>query len=238
MLSTGYFGYIIGKKKRLIKVEKHADLLWQILVREIYVILTHLKTKEAMLHAFEKIKTTKCAPKKTDEEKFALFTNFEKKTHLLEWSCLLHFCQSSYINILEAGYIMNEREDFGHVFMIDFNKENVSYYIRDFECKKKEIQNVSFDEIMKFEEMPTKTYLEIVDEMKSNFGDFYEKYVKIEKELKNLEKLKIVSKTQNAVNIENKLDKLIEDLNWEKKKLMFNRRVFFTRLKALNLIEE
>jgi uncharacterized protein (DUF342 family) len=86
--------------------------------------------------------------------------------------------------------------------------------------------------------MPTKTYVEIVTEMKTNYTEFYEKYSKIEKELKNLHNLKIVSKTQNAANIENKLDKLIDDLNWEKKKLNCNRRFFFTRLKALDLIEE
>jgi hypothetical protein len=74
--------------------------------------------------------------------------------------------------------------------------------------------------------------------MKDNFADFYEKYEKIETELINLKKLKDISKTQNAVNIEEKVNKLIDDMNWEKKKLNTNRRVFYHRLKALNLIDD
>ena len=45
MVTKGAFGYIIGKKKRLIYVNDDADLLWQILVREIFVLMNHYKTK-------------------------------------------------------------------------------------------------------------------------------------------------------------------------------------------------
>ena len=58
MSSQGIFGYIIGKKKRLIYVENDSSILWQVLVREIYVLMKHYKTKESLEYAFNSIKTT------------------------------------------------------------------------------------------------------------------------------------------------------------------------------------
>jgi hypothetical protein len=86
--------------------------------------------------------------------------------------------------------------------------------------------------------MPTKTYNEIVDEMKNIFVIFYGKYLKINQELLNLYKLRTKAKSEGAANIEDKVDKLIYDMEWEMKKLHSGRRVFFNRLKALDLIEE
>ena len=43
MGTQGFFGYIIGKKKRIMQVQCDADLLWQILVREIYILMKHFK---------------------------------------------------------------------------------------------------------------------------------------------------------------------------------------------------
>jgi hypothetical protein len=236
MVSKGVFGYIIGKKKRLMEVQKNSDLLWQILVREIYVLMKHFETKENMLTAFEKIKTTKYAPKRMDTNKFRLFTNLESE--IKDWQTILHYCQSSFINILEAGYILNHLEEVGNIFILDFNKGKVINYTKDLDGKINKIQTATLEEIMTFDDMPTKSYSEIVSEMNTNFDEFYEKYAKIEEELKNLIKLKIVAKQQNAVNIEEKVNKLIEDMNWEKKKLHTSRKVFFHRLKALDLIED
>ena len=42
----------------------------------------------------------------------------------------------------------------------------------------------------------------------------------------------------DADNIEEKVNKLIDDMNWEKKKLNSSRRFFYYRLKDLDLIEE
>ena len=241
MTQHGAFGYIIGKKKRLMVVQKNADLLWQILVREIYVLMKHFVTKDKMGEAFEKVKTIKGAPKEKDIEKFRIFTDLEKQNQSRNtWVDILHFCQSSFINVLEAGYILNQHEENGLLFILDLNKGTVNYYKKDLDGKKITIQSATLEEIMNFEEaeMPSKTYEEIVTKMQTNFDDFYEKYAKIEKELKKLQNLKIISKTQNASNIEDKVDKLIEDINWEKKKLNAGRRVFFERLKALDLIED
>ena len=58
MVIQGFFGYIIGKKKRMMYVQQDADLIWQILVREIYVLMNHFKSIDHMKEAFEQIKTT------------------------------------------------------------------------------------------------------------------------------------------------------------------------------------
>jgi hypothetical protein len=241
MASKGAFGYIIGKKKRLMKVEKDADLLWQILVREIYILMKHFNTKEEMKNEFEKIKTIKGVPKEKDIEKFRIFTNLENQEQNQPksvWLDILHFCQCSFINILEAGYILNDYEEKGDIFLLDFNKGTANYYTKDFEGKVQKNQTATLEEIMNYEEMPIKSYQEIVSRMKTNFAEFYEKYSKIEEELKNLKKLKLVAKNQNATNIEDKVNKLIDNMIWEKKKLNSTRRVFYQRLKDLDLIEE
>jgi hypothetical protein len=45
MATKGVFGYIIGKKKRLMKVSDDADLLWQLATREIYILMNKYKNK-------------------------------------------------------------------------------------------------------------------------------------------------------------------------------------------------
>lgn len=239
MGTKGAFGYIIGRKKRLMQVKNDADLLWQVLVREIYVLMKHFQTKEALMNAFEKIKTTKSLPKQTDIEKFRIFTNLETQANVAkDWPTILYYCQSSFINILEAGYMINDCNENGLIFIIDFNKGKVNYYSRDLNGKITNIETATLEEIMNFDDMPIKSYTEIVEEMKTSFIDFNDKYLKIEEELQKLKKLKDVAKTQNATNIEDKVNKLIDDMNWEKKKLNSNRRFFYYRLKALDLIEE
>lgn len=239
MGTKGAFGYIIGRKKRLMQVKNDADLLWQVLVREIYVLMKHFQTKEALMNAFEKIKTTKSLPKQTDIEKFRIFTNLETQANVAkDWPTILYYCQSSFINILEAGYMINDCNENGLIFIIDFNKGKVNYYSRDLNGKITNIETATLEEIMNFDDMPIKSHTEIVEEMKTSFIDFNDKYLKIEEELQKLKKLKDVAKTQNATNIEDKVNKLIDDMNWEKKKLNSNRRFFYYRLKALDLIEE
>lgn len=239
MTIKGMFGYIIGRKKRLMKVHNDADLLWQILVREIYILLKHFKSNEEMRSAFEKIKTAKAQPKLNEIEKFRIFTDLDLIETNVEWKTVLKYCESSFINILEAGYIVNDVDEKGVILLLDFNKEKVIYYDNNLtdKTKTKEIQSATFEEILIFEDMPRKTYTEIVSEMKTNFNDFYDKYSKVEKELINLFKLKDLSKSQNAVNIEDKVNNLIDDMKWEKKKLNHNRKVFYNRLKSLDLIE-
>jgi hypothetical protein len=258
MGTEGTFGYIIGKKKRFMYVAQDADLLWQILVREIYVLMKHYGTKEALEEAFSKIKTTKNTATKADIEKNKIFASLEAETDLTEWYNLLRYCQSSYINILEAGHILNQKEDIGLVFILDFNKGIAQYYSKYYNTNntnntnktnntnntnnknkiEKIIQTATIEEIMSYEDMPTKTYTEIVREMKERFDIYYEKYEKTEVEIKKLSSLINSAKAQGAANIEEKAQQLLDTVKWEQKKLNMERRYFYHRLKSLDLIEE
>jgi exonuclease III len=86
--------------------------------------------------------------------------------------------------------------------------------------------------------MPTKTYTEIISEMRERFVQYNENYENIKEELKKLKKLKENATTQGDLNIEIKIHKLINDKEWEERKLHKERREFYNRLKALNLLEE
>ncbi len=236
MITKGMFGYIIGRKKRMMYVENDADLLWQILVREIYVLMKHFKTKDFLQEAFEKIKTTKSQPKKSDITKYKIFTKTIPPD--TNWYNLLHYCQSSYINILEAGHIINETEERGLIFMLDFNKGNVRYYNKDFNGTIQELMSATIEEIMDFDEMPTKTYPEIVTEMNEQFHIYSTSLTAIEKEMDKINSVINEAKKQCSHNIEEKAKKMLDTVNQQKIKLNLDRRVFYYRLKALDLIEK
>lgn len=239
MVIKGVFGYIIGKKKRYIHVEDDADLLWKILVREIFILMKHYGTKEALKEAFEKIKVTKNNPTSANIKKCKIFSEqIEPNNNVINWPSLLHYCQSSFINILEAGYIVNQSDTYGFIFLLDFNKYIAYYTHKNYKDEIKQINTASIDEIMEFEWMPTKTYTEIVTEMKTDFNTYNEKIAVVQTEIEKLTKLKQNVANQGAVNIEDKLNKLLDDMKWEEKKINMERRVFYRRLKELDLIDE
>lgn len=240
MITKGAFGYVIGKKKRLMCVNDDADLLWQILIREIYVLVKHYKTIDELQKAFEKIVVAKNKPNFGQTQQSKCFTDFDNSDDGdWNWSTLLRYCQSSFINILEAGYILNEKNDvYGHIFLLDFNKGEVLYYLKDMDGKNKKINSVKIEEIMAFDEMPTKNYDVIVSEMRERFAIFYENITKVRTEIEKLHKLLTESKRQGAANIEEKVDKLLYEMKIEERKLNAGRRVFYNRLKALDLIDE
>jgi hypothetical protein len=232
MIHKGVFGYIIGRKKRFMYVENDANLLWRILVREIYVIMKHFQSKETFLEAFNKIKIIKDITllKSSVIEKCKIFLDQEDKENFLK------YCQSSFINLLEAGHILitndNLKECEGFCFVLDFNKWEAQFY-KDSSL----LESASIEEIMDFEEMPSKTYNEIVLEMRDKFNSYSNNVNENELELKKLYKLKDDAHNQSALNIEEKLDKIIDDTKWKLKELHMNRRVFYNRLIALDLIE-
>lgn len=239
MATKGVFGYIIGKKKRMMKVDDDADLLWQLLVREIYVLMKHYKTKEQLQEAFSLIKVHKPnfkGFKPGELEKIKYYTDYTKDDINLTEN-RLRYCQSSYINILNAEYIDNQTEEYGHIFMLDFNKGSVRYYKKLYDGKIEEIDTATIEELMEFEDMPLKTYEEIMKDMTDRFDNYYEKLLKIDEEISKLVHLKDNSKKQGAANIEEKVDKLLYDMKWERKLLNIKRREFYYRLKALDLIE-
>ena len=239
MVTKGAFGYIIGKKKRIMPVNDDADLLWQILVREIYVLMKHYKTKEDLQKAFEAIVVAKNNPNFGQIQQCKCFTDFDNSDDDWKWTSLLRYCQSSFINVLECGYILNEKHDiYGHVFLLDFNKGIVSFFYKDCDGKDKEIDSAKIEEIMDFEDMPSKSYTEIVAEMRERFSIFYANITNVQNEIEKLNKLLAESKRQGAVNIEEKVDKLLYEMKIEERKLNTGRRVFYNRLKVLDLIEE
>ena len=239
MPTIGTFGYIIGKKKRIMHVQNDADLLWQILVREIYILMKHFGSKELLQEAFEKIKVVKSEPKHADIEKYKMFTNLESIENQYDWPKLLHYCQGSFINLLEAGSILKQDiHEIGFTFILDFSKGQVKFYNKNLDGKIEHLNNASIEEIMEFEEMPIISYDKIISIMKEKFADYYDKYSKIKEELERLTSLKNNARDQGAANIEEKVDKLIDDMNWELKVLNLGRRVFYNRLKDLNLIDE
>jgi len=236
MTTKGTFGYIIGRKRRFMKVDEDADLFWQILVREIFIIYKHFENKESMQEAFEKIKHVKVLSPICPNiiEKCKLFTNLISNS--TDWSNLLYFCQNSFINLLESGYILlteKEEEHSNHHFEFDFNTWEARFY-----WKNNLLESASLEEIMKFDEMPTKTYNQIVSDMKNRFSIYYEKINDFEIELDKLNIIKVNTQNQGAANIEDKINKLIDDTLWEIKKLHMTRREFFNRLKNLDLLEE
>lgn len=156
MVTKGAFGYVIGKKKRLMPVNDDADLLWQILVREIYVLMKHFKTKEDLQKSFEVIVVAKNKPNFGQIQQCRCFTDYDNSDDDWNWYDLLRYCQSSFINILECGYILNEKNDvYGHIFLLDFNKGEASFFYKDCDGKDKEIDSVKIEEIMTFDEMPS-----------------------------------------------------------------------------------
>ena len=243
MGTPGVFGYIIGKKKRFMHVQYDANLLWQIGVREIFILMKHFGSKEVVKSEFEKIKSIKednpSKPKEIDIEKCKIFTDLEvsnKNTN--DWYCLLRYCQTSYINLLEAGYILNTKETNGYVLLVDFNTYSVTFSINNFDNSKKILNTATIEEIMEFDEMPAKSLTEILTEMKNRNKEWYKSYDFIKEQMEKLNVLKQDAKKQGDINIEKKLDTIIEDLEYNLMELNRNRREFYYRLKAIDLIEE
>jgi hypothetical protein len=240
MGSKGAFGYKIGKKLRLMSVNYDADLLWQILVREIYVLIKHYKTIETLREGFVSLKDAKGKPKPHAIEKCKLYTDLKVSSQTIhDWCCLLKYCQHSFINILESGYLLNNgSEDSGLILLLDFNTNSVIFYDKNY---KKEItiyEKATIDEIMEFEDMPTKSLIEIVEEMNNKFKIYKEKLEKIRIECEKIEL--IINKAKELGgenNIIQKAKQLLDDMELEKTKLDMGYRVFYNRIDDLNLID-
>jgi hypothetical protein len=238
MVTSGTFGYIIGKKKRMMYVDNDADLLWQVLVREIHVLMKYYGSKEALQMAFESIKTTKNKPKASDIQKLKVFTDLTVTNESEnDWYCLLRHCQNSFINILEAGYILNQKDEYGLVFLLDFNKGSVSYYGKNYDKSITNFETATIEEIMEFDDMPTKTYTEIVSEMKDRFEKYDKKINMVDEEIKKIND--IINKANEMGGEQNIIQKakvLLDDMKWQHKKLELDYRYFYHRMDALNLI--
>jgi hypothetical protein len=236
MGTQGSFGYKIGRKIRLMHVQFDADMLWQILVREIYVLMKHYGSIDSLREAFENLLEAKGKPKKEAIEKCKVFTSVDDTS---EWYCLTRHCQYSFINILESGYFLNNgHQNSSLVFILDFNTNSVRFYGVDWNKKETEYEKATIDEIMEFEEMPTKTYIEIVSEMRERFENYDKQVKEVDLEIERINN--IIKKARELGGDENvltKAKKLLEDMEFEKRKLEMKYRVFYHRLDALNLID-
>jgi hypothetical protein len=235
----GSFGYKIGKKIRLMNVEYEANLLWQICVREIYVLMNHYKSIENLKEAFEKLIEAKNKPKPEAIEKCKPFMDLKAlDENISEWSNLTRFCQHSFINIVESGYFLNNGQDLGLVLLLDFNTNSVSFYRKDINKNITEYEKTIINEIMEFEDMPIKTYNEITKETRERFEKYEDKIKKVNKEIENINN--IIKKSHDLGSEQNIIDKarkLLDDLNWTKRKIYMEYRFFYNRLNLLNLID-
>jgi hypothetical protein len=185
-------------------------------------------SKEALKQAFNKVK------------------NVSMKHKLLTEKCQpfsdelndLKYCQFSLINILESGYITSQKEEIGFVFILDLNKGTVHFYKKNVDGTNKFSTEATLEEIMEFDDMPLVSLKEIISEMTLHYNDWFEKYSKIINEHDKLIEIKKDALSKCDYNIINKVNKLICDAEYEKRLLKSNRRVFYNRLKALDLIEK
>lgn len=252
----GSFGYKIGRKIRLMNVQLDADLLWQICVREIYVLMKHYKTVEALREAFENLLEAKGKPKAEAIEKCKKYTdlslleivdipnktdkvdNLDKSDKFtIDWNYLTRFCQHSFINMLESGYILNNGKEEGLVFILDFNTNSVIFYTKEHNKKIVEHEKATIEEIMEFDDMPTKTFTEIITEMTERYTNCYTNLEKVNREIKKIEEIVNKAKQISDHNIIDKAQKLWDDMDLERKKLKIQYRYFYHRLDTLNLID-
>jgi hypothetical protein len=239
MVTKGSFGYKIGRKIRLMHVQFDGDLLWQILVREIYVLIKHYGSIKLLREEFVNLLEAKNKPTPEAIEKCKVFTDLKVLSeNTNDWYCLTRYCQHSFINILESGYFLNNGENLGLVFILDFNTNLARFYSIDYENKITEFEKATIDEIMEFEEMTTKTYTEIVAEMRERFEKYYENVKKINLEVEQINN--IIKKTRELGGDDNvifKAKKILDDMELVKQEINMNYRFFYHRLDILNLID-
>lgn len=234
----GSFGYKIGRKVRLMHVQYDADLLWQTCVREIYVLMKHFNSIDLLREAFEKLNQAKNKPKHDAIEKCKPYTDLTVSNESTDdWQNLTRNCQHSFINILDSGYFLNNGEKSGLIFLLDFKTNSVRFYSIDFDKKENEINSATIDEIMDYDDMPIKSYTEILAEMKERFEHYNKEISQIDEEIQNIKS--IIQKTKEMggeQNILSKAKNLLDNAEWKRKKSELEYRYFYYRLDALNLI--
>lgn len=244
MGTQGSFGYKIGRKIRLMHVQYDADLLWQTCVREIYVLLKHFGSIDLLRNEFDNLQDAKNKPRPEAIEKCKPYTDLTVSyQNTGDWYCLTRNCQHSFINILDSGYFLNNGQKTGLIFLLDFNTNSVRFY--HVSCDKtqgalgkKEVEynKATIDEIMEFDDMPTKTYTEIVTETKERAEKYSENLKKVDEEIERIKKLSQKAKEIGAtLDMIQQTKTLLRDMENQRKNLG-DYRYFYHRLDALNLI--
>jgi len=231
MGTRGVFGYIIGKKKYITYVHYDANMLYDILIRELYLLLNKFGSIEVLQTEFEKIKIVDDVdyPTIEDKEKCKYFTDLEMSSQTTnDWYCLLRGCQSSFINLLEAGYIKTQEEEYGYVVILDFDKK-VLVASGDFEYK-----SLTMEEIMALEDMPTKTCDEITNELKERYETYIKKIQTIDDIIKQAHDLLINTEDEN---IKKKIKNILCDCESNKIKMKYQNNEFSIRLTDLKMLK-
>jgi hypothetical protein len=245
MGTKGQFGFIFGKKKRMMHVECDADQLWSILVREMYIVLKHYETIEMVKKAFEKIKIPTTPPTQKQIEKCKCFsdatfdinnTNSIKNDSINGWYFLLKKCQCSFINILHCGYMLNNASNYGYTFLLDFNTNAIHFTFTEYNNREKKLNSMPLENII-IENAPLKTYNQIIEELKINYEENTKKKQHLSEEIIKIKTVIQEAKKQNSINIEDKANSLLDNTEWELKKLIMYNNDFNYRLKQLGLTE-
>ena len=238
MGTQGSFGYKIGRKVRLMHVQYDADMLWQTCVREIFILMKHFGSVDLLREEFEKLAEAKNKPKPEAIEKCKSYTDLTVSYHNTgDWYCLTRNCQHSFINILDSGYFLNNGKKIGFIFLLDFNTNTVRYYSKGYDDTEEEYEKATIDEIMEFDDMPTKSYTEIVTETRERSEKYSEKLKRVDEEIENIKNLTKKAKEIGAtLDMIQKTRELLLDMEIERKKLECDYRYFYHRLDALNLI--
>jgi hypothetical protein len=239
MGTQGSIGYKIGRKVRLMHVQYDANMLWQIAVREIYVLMKHYGSIESLREAFENLKDAKSKPKAEDIEKCKYYTDLTvSNQNTGDWYNLTRFCQHSFINILDTGYFLNNGQKSGLIFLLDFNTNSARFYSIDYKKEEEEYSSASIDEILSFDNMPTKSMTEILTDTKQRYEKYDKNLKKVDKEIEELKKL--TQKVKNAGATQDMIQQatqLLRDMEYQRKTLEMEYRYFYHRLDALNLID-
>jgi hypothetical protein len=238
MGTQGSFGYKIGRKVRLMHVQYDANLLWQTCVREIFVLMKHFGSIDLLKESFENLQEAKKKPRPEAIEKCKPYTDLTDSYDTRDWYCLTRNCQHSFINILDSGYFLNNGQKAGFIFLLDFNTNSVRFY--DIDCEKKvhEHEKATIDEIMEFEDMPTKSYTEIVSETRERSEIYVEKLKKIDEEIEKIQNMKKKAIELSApLDVFQQIQLVLNDMKYERSKLEQEYSYFSHRLHILNLLE-
>ena len=171
MGTQGCFGFIIGNKKYFMHVQYDAYALWDILLKDFYILLKHFSSIDAIQSAFESIIIIENdeTPDLKAIEKCKYFTNLEvsyKTTK--DWHCLLYACQKSFIYLLEAGYMVNTGHLNGYVIALDFNQKAL-VDLTEYTELPSHPTIIYVDQVLAMENPPSKTYLEIVSTLHKEY---------------------------------------------------------------------
>lgn len=237
METIGSFGYKIGRKTRLMKVQYDANLLWQTCVREIYILLKHFGSIDLLQKAFENLNNAKNKPTKEAIQKCGPYKDLTQYIGVNTWENLTRNCQHSFINILDSGYFLNNGEKIGFIFILDFNTNSVRFYKVDYNKNETEIEKATINEIMEFDEMPIKTYTEIIKDTKERAELFYNKIKKANERIiyvKNvIEQTKEIRATYDVMQ---KANALLHKAENEYEQIKNEYCYFYHRLINLNMI--